>query len=555
MRALVSKGWGGLGGDGLDVPENVFLLDNTPHDWLFPRVRACVIHGGAGTTAIALKCGKPTMVVPFFGDQFFWGNMISRAKAGPEPVPHKQLSVEKLAEGIQFCLTKEAQENAQTLASDIAREGDGADNMCAFFHNHLTLSGKHSMRCSIFEDRVAVWHMKGTNLRLSALAADILVARGYVQWRKLRLIRHCEWNDFEGPGEPVTGVLGSVATSIGETFGGIASVSAQIAKHSNKKRRKQQRKREEQEGRVSTSKQKEEAQKQTELAADSRKDSKVGKDLSDKLPMPNGDGPHDTNALNDTASGTTLQNPSPQPQGTECDTYVSDVSRGALKSARALASAPIDLSIALAQGFHNAPRLYGDDTVRRPPRVTGIKSGLRAARSEFTYGFYDAWTGVVRLPVRGAKKHGAKGFVKGVGMGLSGLVLKELAAITGPFGYTVKGLKKQAGRRKQPYKQVRRARILQGQIESKDLSEQERRRRVYEVERSWRVLRNLMETVEKQGKEKGSMSVQLSIRKHLVGEAYESVQMAESVLEAVRRGEDIKDVMEGYRRSESAEVA
>ena len=68
VRALVSKGWGGLGGDSLDVPENIFLLDNTPHDWLFPKVQACVIHGGAGTTAIALKCGIPTFIIPFFGE-------------------------------------------------------------------------------------------------------------------------------------------------------------------------------------------------------------------------------------------------------------------------------------------------------------------------------------------------------------------------------------------------------------------------------------------------------------------------------------------------------
>jgi UDP:flavonoid glycosyltransferase YjiC (YdhE family) len=42
----------------------VFLLDNIPHDWLFPRVSCVVHHGGAGTTAIGLKCGKPTMIVP-----------------------------------------------------------------------------------------------------------------------------------------------------------------------------------------------------------------------------------------------------------------------------------------------------------------------------------------------------------------------------------------------------------------------------------------------------------------------------------------------------------
>ena len=47
--------------------------------------------------------------------------------------------------------------------------------------------------------------------------------------------------------------------------------------------------------------------------------------------------------------------------------------------------APMDLAMALAQGFHNAPRLYGDDTVRKPVRITGCHSGLRAAWSEFIY--------------------------------------------------------------------------------------------------------------------------------------------------------------------------
>lgn len=81
VRALVSKGWGGMG-DGMDIPDSVCMLDNTPHDWLFPRVDAVIHHGGAGTTAIGLKCGKPTMIVPFFRDQPFWSAMIVRAGAG-----------------------------------------------------------------------------------------------------------------------------------------------------------------------------------------------------------------------------------------------------------------------------------------------------------------------------------------------------------------------------------------------------------------------------------------------------------------------------------------
>ena len=43
---------------------------------------------------------------------------------------------------------------------------------------------------------------------------------------------------------------------------------------------------------------------------------------------------------------------------------------------------PMDLLVSTAQGFHNLPRLYGDPTVRRPPRISGYKSGLKAAGQE-----------------------------------------------------------------------------------------------------------------------------------------------------------------------------
>jgi UDP:flavonoid glycosyltransferase YjiC (YdhE family) len=71
IRAIVSKGWGGLGGDNLKVPENIYMIGNCPHDWLFTHVSVVVHHGGAGTTAAGLRAGKPTVVVPFFGDQPF----------------------------------------------------------------------------------------------------------------------------------------------------------------------------------------------------------------------------------------------------------------------------------------------------------------------------------------------------------------------------------------------------------------------------------------------------------------------------------------------------
>jgi sterol 3beta-glucosyltransferase len=61
-------------------PVRVFHIGPCPHEWLFPRVCGVLHHGGAGTVAAGLRAGKPTLVCPFFGDQFFWGMALERAK-------------------------------------------------------------------------------------------------------------------------------------------------------------------------------------------------------------------------------------------------------------------------------------------------------------------------------------------------------------------------------------------------------------------------------------------------------------------------------------------
>lgn len=65
VRAIISRGWSKLGG--ANQP-NVFWLGDCPHEWLFQHVSAVVHHGGAGTTACGLLNGKPTTIVPFFGE-------------------------------------------------------------------------------------------------------------------------------------------------------------------------------------------------------------------------------------------------------------------------------------------------------------------------------------------------------------------------------------------------------------------------------------------------------------------------------------------------------
>lgn len=516
VRALVSRGWGGLGLT--DTPDNIFMLENTPHDWLFPQVKACVIHGGAGTTAIALKLAKPTMVVPFFGDQHFWGKMISNSGVGPEPIPYKYLTAEKLAEGIKYCLTEEAQTASSKIAESIEREGDGAQNAVTAFHRHLNLRGPNTMRCSLLKDQIASWQPKNTHVKLSPLAADILVDAGFASWRKLRLLRHQEWNDFEGPGEPVTGIAGSLTHTLGNTFKGVGGVPVKLAKTSTRYRKRMMKKR------------------QKKKLAASPVPATSANDAAAQVEIEGAEQNIRDNELDNTLQATRTTTNDIH------DEFVDDVAIGVGQTASAIAMAPIDLSLALAQGFHNAPRLYGDDTVRKPTRITGFRSGLIAARKEFVYGVYDAFTGLVRLPIRGAKQRGVTGFVKGCGMGLIGLVIKNLAAIIGPFGYTAKGLVKQAQRRKSPARFVRRARIIQGQREAQSLkTPAERKRLEKEVVEGYHIMRDLCDAIQTEERQRG-LAGQLDRVFVDTGMLFEDTEIAKRALKALRKGESLEAI-------------
>jgi len=125
-RGVLSTGWGGLR-PGM-VPDNVFVLDTAPHHWLFPRMSAVVHHGGAGTTAAGLRAGVPNVIVPFALDQPFWGARIRALGVGPDPIPQKKLTAERLAGAISRALTDpEMKERARACGVAIRAE-NGVEN-------------------------------------------------------------------------------------------------------------------------------------------------------------------------------------------------------------------------------------------------------------------------------------------------------------------------------------------------------------------------------------------------------------------------------------------
>jgi len=66
----------------MSTPADVHIADYAPHSVLFPHAAAIIHHGGIGTTAQAMRAGKPQLVVPHFGDQPDNANRVERLGIG-----------------------------------------------------------------------------------------------------------------------------------------------------------------------------------------------------------------------------------------------------------------------------------------------------------------------------------------------------------------------------------------------------------------------------------------------------------------------------------------
>lgn len=96
VRLVIQRGWSGLG-DGLQDPR-FHVVGDIAYDDIFPHVVAVAHHGGAGTTALGLRHGRPTLCLPAVADQFFWSHRVAAIGAGPPPLPVARLRRGRLAE-------------------------------------------------------------------------------------------------------------------------------------------------------------------------------------------------------------------------------------------------------------------------------------------------------------------------------------------------------------------------------------------------------------------------------------------------------------------------
>jgi UDP:flavonoid glycosyltransferase YjiC (YdhE family) len=133
-RGILLSGWGNLGGGPL--PSTIFTVQDVPHEWLFPRMRAIVHHGGAGTTGAALRSGVPSVVVPLGFDQPYWGRRVEALGVGPGPIPRRKLTVARLAHAIDRAVSDHAmRERSEALGRQLRSE-NGVDSAVDVVEEH-----------------------------------------------------------------------------------------------------------------------------------------------------------------------------------------------------------------------------------------------------------------------------------------------------------------------------------------------------------------------------------------------------------------------------------
>lgn len=118
-RGVILSGWSGIKESSTN---DLLCLEAAPHDWLLPRCKMVIHHGGAGTTAAGLRAGIPNVVVPFTADQPFWGRRVHAIGAGPKPVLVKNIAVEKLTQAITEAENEALRERAQAIGQKIRKE-------------------------------------------------------------------------------------------------------------------------------------------------------------------------------------------------------------------------------------------------------------------------------------------------------------------------------------------------------------------------------------------------------------------------------------------------
>jgi sterol 3beta-glucosyltransferase len=128
-RALFFPGWSKI--TAAMLPKNFFVLDDTPHAWLFPLTSIVIHHCGAGTTHTAARAGVPSIALPVGADQFFWAGRLASAGVAPNYIRATKIEAKALAKMIDFAARDDVRARARALAAAMSEENGVAHAVTA----------------------------------------------------------------------------------------------------------------------------------------------------------------------------------------------------------------------------------------------------------------------------------------------------------------------------------------------------------------------------------------------------------------------------------------
>ncbi|MDX2115415.1 MAG: glycosyltransferase [Planctomycetota bacterium] len=123
------------------LPAGVLAVDYAPYGLLMGRGAATVHHGGVGTTAQALRAGRPMVITPFAHDQFDHAARLSRAGVATW-LPRRALSARSLAASVSAVLGSGAMRDAAARAGERVRAENGVGRAVDIFERIAAAGGR-----------------------------------------------------------------------------------------------------------------------------------------------------------------------------------------------------------------------------------------------------------------------------------------------------------------------------------------------------------------------------------------------------------------------------
>jgi hypothetical protein len=297
---------------------------------------------------------------------------------------------------------------------------NGVKTAVQSFHRNLP---RQTIHCDILPHLPAVWTYKFSSkhtIKLSKLAAELLADRLKIDGKKLGMnelkkyiIENQRWDPITGAASAAIGTVYRSGIAIGDGFKGKGKQTCYGAEYLSVSGTSTPRSR-----------------------SPSRSRELTRGDDNSTLSLPSHQDDTDNRSIMTTSSADL--NPKKQKQNQDPNR----IARGFGKAGNTfLKGGLVDIPFALAEGLRNAPAMYGDKPRDFGP-ITDWKTGGIVAGKGLVFGLYDGISGLVMEPVKGAKKDGALGALKGFGRGIGGMYWKPNAGLAGLLGYTMQGIYK-----------------------------------------------------------------------------------------------------------------